>query len=87
MASFDLGSLKDNPATAYTASYSFTDFVARYQAIIPFWGGELKLAVQAVFRNKRWKPEDCAIGESAVFLGEFAWIELEITIKGKGGTH
>jgi chitin synthase len=80
---FDLVSMVGNPAAIYTATYPFAEFVARYKPILSLWDRDPKTACEAMIRYKNWKPRDCVIGTTSIFLAEQQWVDLELKLKEK----
>ncbi|KAJ3254350.1 hypothetical protein HK103_007232 [Boothiomyces macroporosus] len=83
VTAYDLGALYGNPSTLYTSTYSFASFVNRYKPILSLYDRDPKLACEAMIRYKNWKPTDCVVGTTAIFLAERHWKDLELKLKEK----
>lgn len=78
-----MGSLVGNPASIYTWTSTFEDFVARYKSILYLYDRDPKRGCETFVRSKHWKNEDAFIGTTAIFLAEKHWAALELKLKEK----
>ncbi|KAJ3370280.1 hypothetical protein HDU91_006422 [Kappamyces sp. JEL0680] len=83
VVALDLPSMVGNPATIYTATYSFEEFVTRYKPVLSLYDRDPKGACGTMIRYKNWKEADAVLGKTAIFLSEKNWTDLELQLKEK----